>query len=90
MRQKSIIRLMETRTNRLGFSALLCLLGFQALRLAPLHGPVMRVCLFVVLAARATEKEQNRLSVGTAHGASLRRWPVVVKRSTMPRKGVLP
>jgi hypothetical protein len=44
----------------------------------------VRMRLFVVVAARATEKEQDRLRVGTAHAASLRRWPVVVKRSTLP------
>jgi hypothetical protein len=43
----------------------------------------MRMRLFVIVAARTTEKEQDRLSVGTAHIASLRRWRVVVKRSTV-------
>ena len=70
--------------NRLGFRSLLCLLGLQTLPLAAFHGAVMRMRLFVVRAARAAEKEQDRLSVGTTHAASLRRWPIVVKRITMP------
>jgi hypothetical protein len=70
--------------NRLSFSPLLFgLLGLQSLRLAPLHGPVMRVGLFVVLAARAAEEEQNLLSVRTAHALSFRSWRVGVKRTTM-------
>src|SRR5438105_4789799 len=84
-----MIRLVEMiQTNCLGFRPLLCLLGLQALGLAPLHGPVMRVLLLVVFAARAAEKEQDRLSVGTAHSPSFRSWWVVVKRSTL--RGVLP
>jgi hypothetical protein len=64
------------------------LFGFQPLRLAALHGPIVRMRLFVVLAAWAAEKEQDRLRVGTAHVASLRRWPVVVKRTTIPLKTI--
>jgi hypothetical protein len=70
--------------------ALFCLDGlsgvpfFQALRFAPLHRLEMRMRLFVVLAARAAEKEQNRLSV-SAHALSFRIWRVVVKRSTIAR-----
>ena len=41
----------------------------------------MRMRLFMVLAARATEEEQNRLGVFGSHTASFRCWPVVVKRS---------
>jgi hypothetical protein len=79
-----MVRLVEMiQTNRLSFGPLLGLLGFQALGLPPLHRPIMRVGLFVVLAARATEKEQDRLSVGTAHTSSLRPWQVVVKRTTV-------
>jgi len=74
--------------NRLSFRSLLCLLGLQTLRLAAFHGAVMRVRLFELLAARAAEKEQNRLSVGTANAPSVRRWRVVVNRSTLPRGGV--
>jgi hypothetical protein len=81
-----MIRLAEIQTNRLGSDPLLCLFGLQALGLAPLHGPVMRVRLFVILAARAAEEEQDRLSVGTAHAASFRNWQVVVKRSTLPQE----
>jgi hypothetical protein len=44
----------------------------------------MRVRLRVVLAARAAKEEQNRLGVFGPHPVSLRRWPVVVKRSTLP------
>jgi hypothetical protein len=54
-----------------------------AIPVAALHRPTMRMRLFVVLAARAAEKEQDRLSVETAHTGSLRRWRVVVKRTTM-------
>jgi hypothetical protein len=36
---------------------------FGATRFPPLHSAVMRMRLFVVLAARAAEKEENRLSV---------------------------
>ena len=77
--------------NRLSFGPLLFgLLGLQALHFAPFHGPIMRMGLLVILAARATGEEQDRLSVGTAHAASFRRWPVVVKRSTVPRGEISP
>jgi hypothetical protein len=75
------------KLNRLSVRLLLLglfgLLGLQALRLAALHRAVMRVRLLMVVAARTAEEEQNRLSVGTAHAASLRPWQVVVKRSTL-------
>jgi hypothetical protein len=60
--------------NRLSFRSLLCLLGLQTLPLAAFHGAVMRMRLFVIFAARAAEKEQDRLSVGTAHALSFRGW----------------
>lgn len=71
--------------NRLSFGPLLCLLRLQTLGLASLHHPIMRLRmrLFVILVARAAEKEQNRLSEGMAHAASFRNWQVVVKRTTM-------
>jgi hypothetical protein len=70
--------------NRLSFGPmLLCLLRLQTLRLAAFHGAVMRMRLFAIIAAPATEKEQDRLSVGTAHVGSSRRWRLVVKRSTL-------
>ncbi|HVA83649.1 MAG TPA: hypothetical protein VNF28_01990 [Candidatus Binataceae bacterium] len=60
--------------------------GFGGFGLTPFSGSlillgVMRMGLFVILAARATEKEQDRLSVGTAHTVSFRNWRVVVKRN---------
>jgi hypothetical protein len=55
---------------------LLCL---QTLRLAALHRSIVRVRLLVVLAARAAEKEQNRLGVFGSHIRSLHGWRVVVK-----------
>jgi hypothetical protein len=62
--------------------------GLGGLGLTPFSGAlllfgVMRMDLFVVLAARTTEKEQNWLSVGTAHTPSVRSWRPVVKRSTV-------
>jgi hypothetical protein len=48
----------------------------------------MWVRLFMVLAARTAEKEQDRLRVGTAHAFSLRTWRVVVKRTTLPPKEI--
>lgn len=62
--------------------------GLGALGLAPLGRSllllgVMRMDLLVILAARTAEEEQDRLSVRTAHAASLRRWRVVVKRTTL-------
>jgi poly-gamma-glutamate capsule biosynthesis protein CapA/YwtB (metallophosphatase superfamily) len=45
---------------------------------------VMGMVLLVILAARAAEKKQNRLSVGMAHVGSLRSWRLVVKRTTLP------
>jgi hypothetical protein len=56
---------------------------FQLFRLASFHGPIVRMCFFMVFGARAAEKEQNFLSVGTAHTASVQRWWIVVKRSTV-------
>jgi len=68
--------------------ALLLALGFGARRfgLAPLVGSllllgVVRMALFVVVTARAAEKEQNWLSVGAAHTLSVQNWQVVVKRT---------
>jgi hypothetical protein len=52
---------METiQTNRLGFGPLFCLLGLQALGLAPFHRPIMQVLLFVIVAARGRQKK-NRI-----------------------------
>jgi hypothetical protein len=76
--------------HRLSFGPLFCLLRLQTLPLAAFHGAVMQMRLFVILAARAAEKEQNRLSVGTAHAASLRRWRLVVTRSTLSSGGISP
>jgi hypothetical protein len=58
----------------------------QTLRLAPFHRGVMRMRLFVVLAAGAAKKEENFLRVGTTHASSLRSWRVVVKRSIVARQ----
>ena len=66
--------------NRLSFGSLLCLLCLQALGLAPLHGSIVRVRLFVVVAARAAEEKQNLLSVRTAHAVSFLNWRAIVKR----------
>jgi hypothetical protein len=87
----------KTRTHNLNLPLLALLIGalfrlnglygllaLQALRLATLHRTVVRVRLFVVLGARATEEEENRLRVSRAHTASLRPWRAVVKRTTMP------
>jgi hypothetical protein len=79
-----IALLLDARLGRSGFAF------FQSLRLAPFHRSVMRVGFFVVLAARAAEKEQNRLSVFGSHAASVHGWPVVVKRTTMPRGELSP
>jgi hypothetical protein len=46
---------------------------------------VVRVRFFVVVAALATEKEQNLLRVAGTHTDSFRRWRAVVKRTTMQR-----
>jgi len=81
---------MMTRNPTLALYWLLSLSGgllFGAFRLAPLHCAVVRVRLLVVLAARTAEKEENRLSVGTAHARSVRRCMVVVKRSTLKANG---
>jgi len=56
-------------------SALIGLNGlalFQALGRTPLHGAVMRMHFFLVLAARVAEKEENFLSIRTTHAAGLR------------------
>ncbi len=44
---------------------------------------VVLVRLFVILATFPAEKEQNLLRIAGAHATSLRRWWVLVKRSTM-------
>jgi len=47
---------------------------------------VMRVRFLVIVAALATEKEQNLLRVAGTHTDSFRRWPCAVKRTTMPMR----
>jgi hypothetical protein len=47
------------------------------------HSAIMRVRLFVVLAAKETEEEKNVLRVARPHAASLQCWWAVVKRSAM-------
>ena len=59
-------------------------LGLPASIRTLLLGLVVRVRFLVVVAALATEKEQNLLRVAGTHTDSVRRWRVVVKRSTMP------
>jgi hypothetical protein len=89
----------ETRSDRLIPYLLAPLIGavfrqgglrrfpfFQALRLPALHRPIVRMRLFVVFRARATEKEQNFLRVPATHTVSLRPWRVAVKRTTMPHR----
>lgn len=51
---------------------------------------VVWVCFLVVVAALATEKEQNLLSVRTAHAVSLRGWPRAVKHTTLPQGEIPP
>ena len=46
---------------------------------------VVRVRFLVVVAALATEKEQNLLRVARTHTDSFRSWRRVVKRTTMAR-----
>jgi hypothetical protein len=58
-------------------------LGLPASVRALLLRLVMRVRFFVVVAALATEKEQNLLRVAGTHTDSFRRWRVAVKRTTM-------
>ena len=48
---------------------------------------VMRVRLFVIVAALATEEEQNLLRVAGTHTDSFRIWSVVVKRTTLSLNG---
>ncbi len=72
--------------------------GFGAWRgflfLAPSGEPlflvaVMGAGLFFVLLTLVAVKEQNLLSVGTAHAVSVRGCRVVVKRTTMSKRGIL-
>jgi hypothetical protein len=91
---------MQTQLNRLIPHLLAPLIGavfrqgglrrfpfFQTLRFAPLHCPIVRMRLLMVLGARTAKKEQNLLSVATAHTVSFRNWQVVVKRSTVRDHG---
>jgi hypothetical protein len=72
-------------------AALALLLGFASLsrlRFAPpvgtlLLGLVVRMSLFVVLAALPAEEEQNLLRVAGTHTDSVRSWRVSVKRVTV-------
>jgi hypothetical protein len=63
--------------------ALRSLSFLQPFRLPSFHRPIVRMGFFMVFGARAAEKEQNFLSVGTAHTPSVQRWWIVVKRSTV-------
>jgi hypothetical protein len=60
-----------------GFLGLPATVGTLLLRL------VVRVRLFVVVTALATEKEQNLLRVAGTHIDSFRRWRRAVKRTTL-------
>lgn len=76
------------RINRL--SGLLSLTLLRPLFLAATREPLLLVAvvqarLFLVPLTLVAIEEQNFLSVGTAHAASLRGWWVVVKRTTMLR-----
>ena len=64
------------------------LLGLPATIGALLLRFVVRVRFLVVVAALATEKEQNLLRVAGTHTDSFRTWWVVVKRITLPRGGL--
>jgi hypothetical protein len=64
-----------------GFLGLPASIGTLLLRL------VMRVRFLVIVAALATEKEQNLLRVAGTHTDSFRSWRVVVKRSTVQNDG---
>jgi hypothetical protein len=92
----------KTRTHNLNLrllalliGALFCLnglyglLALQAFGLSALHRSIVRVRLFVIFRAWATEKEQNLLSVSGAHIVSLRPWRAIVKRTTMPQRVLL-
>jgi len=65
-----------------GFLGLPATVGTLLLRL------VVRVRFLVVVAALATEKEQNLLRVAGTHIDSFRIWRVVVKRTTMRPHGI--
>jgi hypothetical protein len=60
-----------------GFLGLSATVGTSLLRLE------MTVRFLVVVAALATEKEQNLLRVAGTHTDSFRRWRVVAKRITV-------
>jgi hypothetical protein len=60
-----------------GFLGLPATIGTLLLRL------VVRVRFLVVVAALATEKEQNLLRVAGTDTDSFRRWQVAVKRTTV-------
>jgi hypothetical protein len=62
---------------RSGFLGLPASVGTLLLRL------VMGMRFLVVVAALATEKEQNLLRVAGTHTDSFRRWRVAVKRTTL-------
>jgi hypothetical protein len=66
------------RSGFLGFPATV---GTLLLRL------IVRVRFLVVVAALATEKEQNLLRVAGTHTDSFRRWRDAVKRTTLTLHG---
>jgi len=76
--------LLLSRCALLGFFRLPATVRTLLLRL------VVRVRFFVIVAALATEKEQNLLRVSTPHIASFRSWPHAVKASTLPRRETAP
>jgi hypothetical protein len=65
--------------------ALLGFLGLPASIRALLLRLVVRMRFFVVVAALATEEEQNLLRVAGTHTDSFRIWLLVVKRTTLPQ-----
>ena len=73
-----------------GLGALLRLSGFLGLRATVgtlLLRLVVRMRFLVVVAASATEKEQNFLRIAAAHAPSFRGWWVAVKRTMVPNGG---
>ena len=75
------LRLLLSRCALLGFFRLPATVGTLLLRL------VVRMSLFVVVAALPAKEEQNLLSVPAPHIASLRSWPRAVKGTTLPLRG---
>ena len=67
-----------------GFPGLAAPIRTQLLRL------VMRVRYIVLVAALATEKEQNVLGVSTAHTGGLPLWRLAVKWTTLPQGEISP